>query len=275
MWHRNIDCLGVAVAVTSEVEEIDSQLAAVFRTYADAPTPPAVSYRLHLDESPTVRRSDGWTKRCDAIIDLVPVLELDLYREVAARATGLVLHAAAVAGADGRALVFPGVSGAGKSTLMRGLLANGFAYVSEECIAVAAEGTCVGLSRAMHIDDATDSLPPGGSCEPYVIRTRTGTKTTRLFHPSPEHVWRAPAAIAAIVCLDHGDDASNQLQSLGVGPTIVRVWPMVLRQRVEDAVAVAGSLARIPCFGLRTTSARNALERVLGLAKDLGVAPRP
>lgn len=273
MWHRNIDCLGVSVGLACEVDVIETQLAAVFRTYAESGEIPAVSYRLVVEDVPTVRRSDGWMKRCEAVVDLVPTLEMSLYEAVTSRATGLMLHAAAVAGVDGRALVFPGVSGAGKSTLMRALLSRGFAYVSEECVAIAADGTCVGLARAMHVDDAMLAMPPGGSCEPYVIRTATGTQTSRLFHPDPQRVWRKPAAVAAIVCLDHGDDASNQLQALGVGATIARVWPMVLRQRVDDALAVSATLARIPRYLLRTTSAADALEQVLGAAKELGVDP--
>lgn len=267
MWQRVVDCLGVATSVVSEVADIEGQLAAVFRTYADTERAPQLSYRLLVDEWPTVHRQDGWRKRGDSLIDLVPLLELDLYAQVTACASGLVLHAGAVVGANGQALVFPGVSGAGKSTLMRALLARGFDYMSEECVALSSDGTCIGLARALHIEDERVTLPSDFVTERYVLRTADGYRHTWLAHPPASRVWRAPSSVAAIVCLSHGADADNRLVRLGEGETLVRAWPAVLRQRLDDSNA----LSCVPCYAMRTTTPERALDNVLGLAKELGV----
>jgi len=274
MWRRTIDCLGVSVAIESSVDSIDAQLAAVFRSYAESDRPSELTYRLSMSEWPALERSDGWSRRFDAEVDLVAALELDLYSEVAGRASGLILHAAAVVGVNGRALLFPGVSGAGKSTLLRSLLLQDFSYLTEECVAVSASGRCIGLARALHVEDESVELPMTFSRDPYLIRTTSGERVMRIFHPPQAMVWRAEARAAAVVCLDHGPDANDRLERLSSGETIAHLWPAVLRRRLSEALGAATVLGAIPCYSLRTTRPERALERVLSLAKELGVAAR-
>ena len=134
MWRRTIDCLGIAVGIESRLPALDALLVAVLRSYADASGLAAIEYVLSHAEWPQLARDGAVVARHDEDADLVPAVELDSYTQVLARVPGLPLHAGAVVGADGRALVVAGRSGSGKSTLVRALLTRGLSYLSEECV---------------------------------------------------------------------------------------------------------------------------------------------
>src|SRR5687768_3298654 len=104
MWHRILDCLGVAVRITSRPPELDSLLGAVFRTYAEATGAADVEYLLETDGWPCLVRDGAVVARHDELGDLVPALEIDLYAQVMARARGVLVHAAAVVGRGGAAM---------------------------------------------------------------------------------------------------------------------------------------------------------------------------
>ena len=57
MWHRTIDCLGVAVGITSAIPELAEPLDAVFGTYADATRSPDVAYTLKHPAAPRSPRA--------------------------------------------------------------------------------------------------------------------------------------------------------------------------------------------------------------------------
>lgn len=273
MWRRTIDCLGVAVGITSQVAELDRMLGAVFATYADAAGTAELEYELDADDHPVLRRAGRVVRSCPVAIDLVAVLELDLYRQVMARAAGLLLHAGAVVGADGRALVFAGRSGAGKSTLVRGLLARGLAYLTEECVALE-PGACRGLARALHVDDDGVAMPPGFTAGEYPIRQAGGeVRVTRLFHPPEPMIWRGPARAAAVVTIEHAAGATPALEPLSGGEALALLWPAVFRPD-QAALADAGpALDGVARYHLLTARPEQAIERALALAAELGVGP--
>ena len=63
MWHRILDCLGIAVGITSRPPELAPLLDAVFRGYADAAGPVEVDYLLEVAGWPRlVRRHDSWRR---------------------------------------------------------------------------------------------------------------------------------------------------------------------------------------------------------------------
>lgn len=271
MWRRTVDCLGVAVQITSRVAELDRVLDSVFQTYAEVGGPPAVGYAL---DGLALARDGEPVRRCRVAIDLVAVLELDLYRQVLARARGLLLHAGAVVGRGGAALVFAGRSGAGKSTLVRGLLGRGFAYLSEECVAMVPGGACRGLARSLHVDDAAAEPPPGYTSGEYPIRRPGGeVRVTRLFQPPEAAIWRGAARAAALVAIDHAPDAVSALEPLGGGAALAQLWPAVFR---PDAAAVADAgpvLDGVARYRLSTATPAEAIARALALAAELGVEP--
>ena len=273
MWRRIVDCLGVAVEIRSRVVELDRVLDAVFQTYAEASGAAAVVFDLEPDGKRLMR--DGTElRRFRDPIDLVAALELDLYREVLARARGLLLHAGAVVGAGGAALVFAGRSGAGKSTLVRGLLARGFRYLSEECVALVPGGACRGLARSLHADEGALPPPLGYTSGAYPIRKQGGgVRVTRLDRPPEEAIWRGEARAAAVVAIGHARDADGALEPLGGGAALALLWPAVFRPD-QEAVAEAGPvLAGVGRYQLHTARPEQAIERALALAAELGVEP--
>ena len=274
MWRRIVDCLGVAVEIRSRVVELDRVLDAVFQTYAEAAGAAAVVFDLEPDGK-RLMRDGSELRRFRDPIDLVAALELELYREVLARARGLLLHAGAVVGTGGAALVFAGRSGSGKSTLVRALLARGFRYLSEECVALVPGGACRGLARSLHAEDEeTEPAPPGYGRGAYPIRRPGGeVRVTRLHQPPEEAIWRGEARAAAVVAIGHAPDADGLLEPLGGGAALALLWPAVFRPD-QEAVAEAGPvLAGVARYHLHTARPEQAVERALALAAELGVEP--
>jgi hypothetical protein len=91
----------------------------------------------------------------------------------------VLLHAGAVTGADGRAVVISGPSGSGKSTTTLGLALRGFGYVSDDVVALDPDGTVrggakpvslrrpslavLGLEHEGRLDDRVEVFARGGS----------------------------------------------------------------------------------------------------------------
>lgn len=269
MWRRTVDCLGVAVAIESDVDQAEL-LSSVFRSYAETSALPALTYRLFVAEWPTLERDGRVIQRCDTTLDLVAALELDLYNRVAAVAHGLVLHAGCVCGPDGKAIVLAGESGAGKSTLVRALLARHYRYVSEECVAVDEAARCIGLARALQAEEDID-LPPTFRRDPYTMAGPNGIRQTLLIHPPEGIMWRHHASIAAVVCISHAPDACDELTPLSSGEMLVRLWPTMLRRSVDESVQGCKTLAGVECHALETRTSNRALALVTALCKRLGI----
>lgn len=272
MWHRTVDCLGVSVDISSPVDELGGALAAVLRSYADAAAPAEVSYRLAMGTRwPELVRDGAVVDRYELPIDLVAGLELDLYQQVIERADGVLIHAGAVVGAGGDCLVVCGRSGAGKSTLVRALLGRGYAYLSEECVALQSGGLCLGLARALHVADDSVAVPPDFRCDPYPLRGLPGP-APRLFHPPERAMWRRPARLRALLAIDHAPGA-DEMTRLGGGAALSELWPVLFRRDRAAMAEAAGALGDAPRYRLRTSHPDQALARVLALAAELDVAP--
>ena len=273
MWCRTLDCLGVAVAVRAPAT-LAARLDSVFRGYSESDGEPVIRYELNDSARPAVMRDGRVARRLDARDDLVPALELDLYREVVARAEGLVLHAGAVVGRGGRAIVVAGRSGAGKSTLVRALLVRGLGYLTEECVALGDGAACRGLSRPLHVDDDALAVPPGFGCDDYVIRVAgDGARRLRLFHVPERQIWRGSARAVAIVDIDHAPGVTPAMEPMSVGQALVSLWPASFR---TDAVALdsaARALVAVRLLRLRTCASEQAIAHVVDLADEMDVAP--
>ena len=274
MWRRTVDCLGVAVQISSGLAELDRVLDSVFQTYAEAARPPAVSYALEADRLGLMRDGE-LVRRCRVAIDLVAVLELDLYRQVLARAQGLLLHAGAVVGRGGAALVFAGRSGAGKSTLVRALLGRGFSYLSEECVALVPGGACRGLARSLHLDEGGATPPlPGYSSGEYPIRRPGGeVRITRLLRPPESSIWRGEARAVAVVAIDHAPEAVSRLAPLGGGAALALLWPAVFRPDAAALAEAGPALDGVARYQLSSTRPEEAIQHALALAAEIGVEP--
>jgi hypothetical protein len=267
MWQRTIDCLGVAVRVGASDDTAAEQLAAVVRSYADAPGAATIDYVL--DGTSLVR--DGVALSTHELpIDAVPAFEIDLYRRVLSVVDGVPLHAGAVVDGHGAAVIFAGPSGAGKSTLMRALLDRGFRYLSEECVLLAGDRRCRGLARALNIDDPSIAPPTGYRCDPYTIRYREGT--FRLFHPPESVMWRDSARAAAVIAIGHAPDAVLDLERLSGGAGLHALWPAVFRHEPAILDRMQAAFADVPVYRLRTSTPGDALAQVLAVAEEVGLA---
>lgn len=270
MWHRTIDCLGLAVDVTSPLPELAAQLTAVLRTYAETTQSVSFAYELGTARYPRLVRDGTVVGQHDVTTDLVPAFELDLYQQVIGTVPGLVLHACALVGASGTAIVFTGRSGAGKSTLVRALLQRGFRYLSEECVALFAKQRCLGLARSLHVDDPDLPVPAGFACDDYFLRDRPG-RPLRLFHPPEERIWRGEARTACVVAIDNHPEADGVLERLTAGAALAAVWPTSFRQDPRALDLATAGLEGVPTYQLRTSRPEQALEHALALATELGV----
>jgi hypothetical protein len=275
MWRRVIDCLGWPVAIDSTVSELEEPLRAVFATFAESTLAPALRYELRMEDVPTVYRDGVPWSRQECALDLVPAAEGDVYYQLALRAPHTVLlHAAAVSDRNGQAVVFAGRSGAGKSTLLRALLERGFLYLTEECVALSADGTATGLARPLHVEDDTTSLPRGFAEHDYLLRRGERWLRSRLFCPPPERVRRAPAQVRALVAIDHGPDAPDALQPLSTGRALQALWPQVMRADARALSGLTSALGSVARYQLLTRSPERALSAALQLAEDHGLELR-
>lgn len=271
MWRRILDCLGVPVAIRAGAPQAE-RLDAVFRGYRAVETAAAIEYELVGGAAPVVLRDGAAVRHLDVEEDLVPALELDLYREVVARAEGLVLHAGAVVGQGGAALIVAGRSGAGKSTLVRAMLAAGFGYMTEECVALRG-GRCVGLSRPLHVDDAAVAPPAGFAVDDYVVRQERGELRLRLFHPPESLMWRDDARAAALLHIDHAPGLATTLEPLAGGAALAELWPCAFRADEAALSDAAAALSEVNVYRLRSATPEAALARVRALAAELDVVP--
>ncbi len=270
MWQRTIDCLGLVVSVRTSSQEIIGLLEGVLRSYENASGPAAIEYLLDTSDAPRVVRDGEVLSTWEVPIELVPAFEIDLYNRLIALTPGVPLHAGAIVDLHGRALIFAGQSGAGKSTLIRALLQRGFRYLSEECAVLLGEGRCRGLARALNIEDPTIEPPAGYGNDDYVFRDQTQVRF-RMFHP-PEHViWRGEARAMGVVSITHAPDAANESVRISSGEALVALWPAMFRHQPEDLGRIGTAFDGVATFRLHTSSPERALERLLSIARELGL----
>lgn len=134
-------------------------------------------------------------------------------------------HAGGVA-RSGKSLLLPGISGAGKSTLTAYLVANGFAYLGDDVIAIAAATwsprpvpTCLSLKSG--------SWPILEHCYPTLPHLPTvhcrGRRVRYLDPPDPEGSGPPAPAPSAIVFPSYSKGAPARLHALSSLQTMIRL----------------------------------------------------
>lgn len=254
-----VRALGTGISV--EIAD-DTPLAHVARAII-APYPPAQSAELHYELRSTQLSRNGTAIEIEDPRDVVPAFELDLYREIVARAPpGWLLHAAAI-DVDGHALVLCGPSGAGKTTLAMALAARGYRLLTEEIVWLGRDGSVRGLPRSLHV--IADSLqrarlPPTWRQVPYPMRDRNNEiRQHILVVPPGDSFQLGERPLRAIVRIGHGPDWNVHLEPSPAHIALPRLWDRSLR-RDDDGLAVATALLRhYPSYVLSTRSETEAV----------------
>ena len=155
-------------------------------------------------------------------------------------------------------------------TLVRALLAQGFRYLSEECVSLLENQRCRGLARSLHVGDAEVAVPDGYICDDY-LRRGHGEHQLRLFHPPDQITWRGEPRTDDVVAIDHHPEADGRLVPLTGGAALAALWPTVFKQDAGALERARAGLDGVPVFQLQTSTPEQAIERALRLARELGV----
>jgi len=169
-----------------------------------------------------------------------------------------LIHGAAVA-LDGRAIGFPARSGSGKSTLSAWLAAQGFAYLSDDLLAVLADGRVAPWATPVSVKPGSQDLLakvypqlPAGK-----IRLSGGVKS-RLLPLAASQCAPAPVPLHALVFPTYDPQGDGKLHPLAPLEALARLasdrlWIGYPLQ--PDRVATFLEwLETIPAYGLRFAS---------------------
>jgi hypothetical protein len=180
----------------------------------------------------------------------------------------LILHAAA-ADRDGRALLLPAPAGSGKTTLVAGLLDRGFAYLSDEAVAIDGNRIVEAYPKPLTIRkgswDVLRHLEPGGSAglSPYF---------EQQWHVPPQDL--APvvlrSTIAVMVFAKYDVTARTRVKQLSPADAVGLLVPCTFasdadRLSPEQLGGLARTSTAIPAYSLRWSDLQDACDVVISL----------
>lgn len=233
--------------------------------YAPAEGEPQLSYRLRGGARPALERSGAPDIGVDDARDVVPRFELELYRQVTARApAGWLLHAAAL-WIDGGAVVIAGPSGAGKTTLALALLGRGAGYLTEEVALVDSSGGVTGLARPVHLmaDDPRRAMVPAEWRQlAYPIRGVDGPRAHVIAVPPPRAIRHGAAPLRAIVRVQYRPGAPGGAVAPGASAMMMSLWAATLRPDRAALDTAATILQRWTAHELTTRGVEQAVAAV-------------
>lgn len=251
MWRTCFQSLGSRVEVVVELPTIEATVRALVSSYQPAgPGRVDLAYRFAPPRRLLRDGEELWATIED--IDLPPVFEGDLYRELIGRAgPGWLLHAAALAWGDS-ALVLAGASGSGKSTLARALLGRGARYLSDEFVRISAGGEVEGVTRPISVsEEEAARMAPGSELTAYPVRALDGRLgCSRLWRPPDQQLCHEPRRLLALLGLGAGASAAPAVRRLSTGEALCALWPNSLRSAQEDIFVASSLLERHPGFTL-------------------------
>jgi len=265
----SFNALGIDVRVRVDDPSLLPDLRGLTASYPHAGSE---SFSLRFDiesEPPLLWCDEQLAARCASRLDLVPLFEWNLYRQLAQRsARGWLVHAAALASERG-AVLLVGPSGCGKSTLSLALTTRGMSYITDDCTLVDDEGLVVGVRRPIGFDAGglRQPIPTGFTSRSYTVRLPDGSVT----HPQQIHPPRTKlcerAPLSVIVTLRHTPDEEPGWRRLSAGEALCALWPQTMRL---DQAALDGTIeliARYPAFAVTTRDIEGAcvmLENLTG-----------
>lgn len=257
--NRTVYALTTTVSVTVDDDVPDHALVEMLLArYPDSREQAELSFHLRGGSRPSLVRAGVYETPVDAVEDLVPLFEIDLYHAlIEAAKPGWLLHAAALE-RDGRAIVFAGPSGAGKTTLSIALIARGWRTLTEEIVLVDRHGIAHGLARPIH--GSPGVIPREWRQLDYVMRNASGRVHGVLAHP-PSESWQ-PAALPlhALVRIEHGVDREASVTLAPAPVALRRLWDCTLRCDDDGVSAAAAILGGHRAFELSSSSVDEAVQ---------------
>lgn len=163
-------------------------------------------------------------------------LQRDIFGALACLSGGLMLHASAVRGPDGRGYIFCGPSGMGKSTMARLLQREGLPVINDEVnwLFETVDGELVLVNQRYWMeDDENEHLPVGGL---YVLRQGADC----ALHDAPSQAEVFTQLIAAHLSIDT-EGAFLQARSEALA-RLIRTHPIPVLEFNLDTAALAALL---------------------------------
>ncbi|QHC58017.1 hypothetical protein [Rathayibacter sp. VKM Ac-2760] len=214
---------------------------------------------LRADVAGATTETEGVRVLASSVAQLEESLTSTLTLEAIGERRGdlLMLHACGIAADDGRVLAFVAASGTGKTTASRALGAR-FGYVTDETVAVTAEGRVLPYPKPLSVKPATVPAPKA-QLSPRSLGLR----------PVPD----APLTLAAVVLLDRRDGvAEPRLEEVDPVDALDELVPQTsyLAARPRSLSSLVGALSATG--GVRRLVYSEA-EQVTGLIEGLFAAP--
>lgn len=227
-----------------------------------------VDHDGRFGHGPSVLADEGLLYSATEPSELLPWLVWRVNRDVASTATEPLVHAAAVT-MGGFMTLFVGRSGVGKSTLAAGLTRAGATYVTDEAVAVTADGMARPYAKPLALaDDAVERLGLHGGEPPSPFRRST---TERLVDAGAlGAVATRPARVGGVVVLERtsGTGRAPSLTPMRRAEALVEIAPHRLNPGELDAAAVR-ALARAMDGATCMRLTMGALDETIAMAFDL------
>lgn len=276
---RLIQCgaLDLDFALDLQVNEppLSGLLERALAALPSARTTPAIGYRVSRNASGYLL---AWgaepVSRADAPPELLGSLIAHLNLAAIAASRGrLLLHAGAVALADGRVILLSGPSGSGKSTLTAELVSTGLAYLTDETLGVDPDTLAVAPYRkpltvkpgsfAVLSHLAPDDSAAQGTLPWQVPVDRLGGRDLPT----------EPLRVALVVAPEFGAGHRDRLQPVSAAEAVFRLGSnssSLSAVRPRPLEALARLVDRVPTYRLPYADVSAARDLVLSVLRDIG-----
>jgi hypothetical protein len=245
--------------------------------------PPTYSV-VRLGAAPRERHglyyNDDLMLRSEVAADVLDRLLWHVYSETNSR-TGnfLLIHAGAVVGPDGRAILLPAPSGSGKTTLVAGLVRAGFDYLSEEAAAVDP------VRRRVHPYPRAMTLRPGSlhlfpELEPVPAQLAGWQRHARAEELRPGSSAQGAASVALVVFPRFRRRSLTDLRPLGRAEAVTELAGHTMNRRAYGGRALpvlAGVAGGADCYRMVWSDLDDAVRAIRSLTVPTradGVAER-
>ena len=189
----------------------------------------------------------------------------------------VILHAAAAAASEGT-IVLPAPMETGKTTLVTAMLGRGFSYLTDEAVAVEAEGGRVeGFAKPLSLDPGSWNLFPE-------LRARLPARVGSTFFNDQWLIpveglapWQTYGKPVAIVFPSYTPQRPSALHALRPAAALMmtdRARFATRRPPRSILTCLAGLVDRVQCYRLEVSDLADACDLLLEVASGNGVSAR-